>query len=113
MGIYTLIFVLTIPARETSDPITMPSVFTVNATLGEVLLFWGWIAVLNFTLPFTQLSSWQRLAATTSVSEAWKGLLRTIPAFLTVWLIPVFAFVLLATKGYTIQDLSGLFMPDS
>lgn len=103
-----LIFALTVPVRETNDDLAMPNIFTINATLGEVLIFWSWIALINFTLPFTQLSSWQRIAATSSVSEAWSGLLRTVPAFLTVWLIPVFAFVFLATKGYQINDLSSL-----
>lgn len=90
-----------------SSPTSPP--FFATATNSQLLVFMLWILILNFTLPFTQLSSWQRLAATKSIDEAWSGLRRSAPSFLVIWMIPVFALVILNSKGVTPGSLSDLF----
>ncbi len=102
------IFAVTVPP-STSPTSVLANVFTVNASRTEIVLFWLWVGLLNIITPFAQLSSWQRIAATKSMSEAWIGLRNNIPSFLMVWLVPVLAFVLLRVRGYAAPDLGGLF----
>jgi len=87
---------------------TKPILFA-NATPVQILIFMLWIFVLNLTLPFTQLSSWQRLAATKSIDQAWRGLKLSTPGFLVIWILPVIALVILNAKGVIPNSLSGLF----
>jgi len=87
----------------------LSNAFTVRASPMVLLLFYGWIFLLNFTLPFTQVSSWQRIAAARSIGEAWKGVLKGAPSFLVVWWLPVVALALLRAKGYEIGSIDSLF----
>lgn len=103
-----IIFAITVPNLDSKE-VLLTSVFTVDATFIEVVLFWCWIGLLNITLPFTQLSSWQRIAATKSVAEAWNGLKRQTGSFFVLWFVPVIAFVILSAKGYSLTDLPALF----
>lgn len=96
------------PAASGSFQPTKPILFA-NATKFQLVVFVLWILILNFTLPFTQLSSWQRLAATKSVDHAWKGLKATTPSFLVIWMLPVVALVILNAKGVNAVSLTGLF----
>ncbi|MBB6428735.1 hypothetical protein [Algisphaera agarilytica] len=101
------IFVFTLPPT-TSD--TEPPAFgSFSASAGTLIVFYAWIILLNFTLPFTQLSSWQRLASTSSVREAMSGLIRSSPSFLIIWFLPVLCFAGLLAKGYEFGDLTQLF----
>lgn len=104
-----LLFAASAQSAPSSDlPATHPPFFA-NATATQLALFMGWILVLNLTLPFTQLSSWQRLAATRSVDEAWTGLKERLPGFLAIWMVPVVALVILNAKGFVPTTLSELF----
>ncbi len=85
------------------------SFFDVQAETGEVILFCAWILVLNMSLPFIQLSSWQRLIAAKSEDEAWKGFKSNTSRLLFVWIVPVLVFVYLLTKGIVPGDLDELF----
>jgi len=85
------------------------SILSVTGTPTQIIIFMLWILILNFSLPFTQLSSWQRLAATESLDQAWKGLKRSTPSFLLVWMLPVVSLVILNNKGVNVSSLSGLF----
>ncbi len=80
-----------------------------NVDFAGAILFCAWILMLNFTLPFSQLSSWQRVTAAKSGKEAWKGFRDHAIPFFLVWMVPIIAFMLLATKGHTYSDLGGLF----
>ena len=102
------IFALSAPATGESS-FSISQLFYVRASGYDILFFCAWIALINFTLPFTQLSSWQRIAATTTVQEAWSGLIKQIGPFLVVWCVPVIAFVILGAKGYALTDLPSLF----
>ena len=93
-------------ATEATD---WSQLFAFSASWNSVIVFWLFLAILNFTLPFTQVSSWQRVAASKDIGEAWMGFLKSIPAFLTLWLVPVIALVILQVKGYSISSLEGLF----
>ena len=96
------------PTISGSIQATKPVLFA-TATPFQILVFMLWILILNFSLPFTQLSSWQRLAATKSLDKAWEGLKNNTPFFLAVWMLPVLALVILNAKGVNISSLSGLF----
>lgn len=102
-------FAVLAPATNEASGVTMQSLVSFDADWKQVVLFCAWISVLNFTLPFTQLSSWQRIASTNSASEAWSGLIRSIPQFLAIWVLPVLAFVVLIAKGYSFTDVTSLF----
>ena len=96
------------PAPSVNSAPTTPPFFA-TATNSQLFVFMLWILILNFTLPFTQLSSWQRLAATKSVEDAWTGLKRSVPSFLIVWMVPVVALVVLNSKGVIPGSLTELF----
>ena len=93
------------PLRE----VQRRSFFHVDASLKDCICFCLWILVLNLTLPFSQLSSWQRIAAAKSGSVAKKGFRTHRRHLLFVWIIPVISFVLLVSKGFGFKDVTGLF----
>lgn len=103
------LFAISATGAATRNPSAASAPFFADASTTQIALFMGWILVLNLTLPFTQLSSWQRLAATRSVDEAWIGLRNQLPGFLTIWMVPVVALVIFNAKGFTPTTLSGLF----
>ncbi len=108
MAALLLCAMVSVPSNDTSQ-ISLPSLWQFSATHIEIFLFCAWIAILNFTLPFTQLSSWQRVAAVKSPSEAWTGLIKTIPHFLIIWMVPVVALMILNSKGFSFTTLPQLF----
>ena len=85
---------------------TAPSFFQLRAGLAEALLFCFWILVHNLAGPFSQLSSWQRVASAKSGSDAWKGFKQHRKNLLFVWIIPVLAFTFLMTKGFSFTNLA-------
>jgi len=90
------------------EAISFGSLFQFKSSWWGVMAFWLWILVLNFSLPFTQLSSWQRVAACKSGEEVWKGFKSHVFHFLLVWIVPVIAFVILSAKGYNYGVLDDL-----
>lgn len=104
-----LAFAWLVPGSENVVESTASNPWLGSATNIQLGLFMLWILILNLTLPFTQLSSWQRLAATSSTKEAWDGLKRSILGFLIIWMLPVISLVILDHKGFTTTTLSGLF----
>jgi Na+/proline symporter len=104
-----LAFAILVPKATTIAEVETAVTWFGSASNLQVGLFMAWILILNFTLPFTQLSSWQRLAATSSIKEAVDGLIKSIPGFLIIWMLPVIALVLLGQKGFNSTTLSGLF----
>lgn len=92
-----------------SNSVDWENFWSFSASWAHVFVFWAWIAMLNFTLPFTQLSSWQRLAGAESIGKAWLGLLFSIPTFLMMWIGPVIALVLLKARGYSFTEVGPLF----
>ncbi|MCW8093388.1 hypothetical protein [Alteromonas sp. ASW11-130] len=75
----------------------------------EVFVFVIWVTIQNFTLPYTQLSSWQRLASTESVTEAQVGLKNVITGFLILWIVPVVALTLFYISGVKFSNVSDFF----
>lgn len=84
-------------------------IFVFDADWNSVLIFWLWILVINITIPFTQLSSWQRVAACKSGEDVWKGFKSHIFHFSIIWFLPVIAFAILASKGITFTEF-GTFL---
>ena len=82
---------------------------SVQVTPLHLMVFLAWIGLQNITLPFTQLSSWQRLAAMKSVDTALAGFRAVGLGFFALWLLPVVALLLLAAKGAVITDVASLF----
>ncbi len=89
---------------------TIPEITSFTSDWTNVFIFWFWILVLNFTLPFTQLSSWQRVAACKSGEEVWNGFKSHIVQFLMVWFLPVIAFAILSAKGLNFGVLDDLLL---
>ena len=75
----------------------------------HLVLFMGWIGIQNLTLPFTQLSSWQRLAATRDVNSALDGFKAVGGGFAILWFVPVFALMVLHLAGANIANVGDLF----
>lgn len=106
--VYALMHEPSVASTEThSQPVALSLLG--KASPGQLWVFMAWIAIINLTLPFTQLSSWQRLAATKSVKAAWKGFLTWIPGFLVIWWVPVISLVILNQQGAVPSSLSELF----
>jgi Na+/proline symporter len=108
MLVFILFAVFSVPINDESENLS-PQLLNFSASNVEIFLFCAWIAIINFTLPFTQLSSWQRVAAMKSPKEAWSGLLKTAPQFLLIWMLPVLALMVLNSKGYSLTSLPLLF----
>lgn len=104
-----LLFAFLAPSANKTPSAQTADILWGSASAVQVALFMGWITILNLTLPFTQLSSWQRLAATTSVTEAWEGIKKSIFGFLIIWTLPVVALIILNYKGLNSTTLSELF----
>ncbi|QHI36463.1 hypothetical protein IMCC3317_18260 [Kordia antarctica] len=81
--------------------------FSFDAEWQNTLVFCFWILIINVSLPFTQLSSWQRVAACTSGEEVWKGFRSHILKFSIIWFVPVIAFAILSGKGMYFGDLGS------
>ena len=106
------LFVFSVLVPEGAEPlreVQHRNIFDVDASLTDCICFCIWILVLNFTLPFSQLSSWQRIAAAESGSAAKEGFNTHRRRLLFVWIVPVISFVLLASKGFGFKDVTGLF----
>lgn len=86
-----------------------PWYFALQAGPKEIILFCVWILILNLTLPFSQLSSWQRVAAAKSPEEVWAGFKSHAKFLLFAWIVPVLAFVYLVSRGYVFGDVTQLF----
>jgi len=78
-----------------------------DAEWKNIFVFCFWILVINISLPFTQLSSWQRVAACSSGEEVWKGFKSHILKFSIIWFVPVIAFAILSAKGMNFSDLGA------
>ncbi len=99
--------VLAISSSEAAE--AAPGFFHVEVGLAESLLFCFWILTLNLTLPFSQLSSWQRLASAETGTKAWDGFKQHRKHLLFVWIIPVLALIFLMTKGFSFTNLTEFF----
>lgn len=104
-----VVFALLVPAAENGGQQLSTAVVRSSADSLQIAFFMAWILVINLTLPFTQLSSWQRLAAVETKAKAWSGFLRTIPGFIVIWGLPVIALIVLNSKGFTPGNLTELF----
>ncbi|NQY42608.1 MAG: hypothetical protein HRT87_04605 [Legionellales bacterium] len=102
----TTIFLFSILLPYSDTPKTyVNSFYFVNVSPIWALVFVIQILFTNITGPFTQLTGWQRIVASSSVDEAWKGLKRATWKTLFIWTVPIISFVLLRTKGYDITEL--------
>lgn len=75
----------------------------------ELSLFLIWVTIQNLTLPYTQLSSWQRLASSESVDSAMIGLKSISKGFLALWVLPVLSMLLLQVYGVQFTDIAEFF----
>jgi Na+/proline symporter len=114
---YTLMLIAMIVLAICSLLYTMPlappkegvfSVLTANDET-ELILFLIWVTIQNLTLPFTQLSSWQRLASTSSVDSAYSGIKKIAFGFSLLWLLPVLSMLLFMYYGKTFSNIAELF----
>jgi len=109
ISIIALAFVSFTYAISVSDtPPSWSSVYEINDNL-ELTAFLIWVTIQNLTLPFTQLSSWQRLASTDSVETALKGLRDISTGFLILWILPVISMLLFKAYGIQFSNISQFF----
>jgi len=85
------------------------NIFNFTASGVELFTLLALLLVLNLTIPFSQVTFWQRIASTTDKREAFKGFKRYSPLFLFIWLAPVLAFTLLNAKGFTFDSIGSFF----
>lgn len=76
-----------------------------NYGIAQFLL---WLIPLNLILPFTNISHWQRTAATQNMQVSWQGLTHASWKFLTLFTLPILAFILLSAKGYELTTIKAL-----
>ncbi len=102
----TAIFIFSILLPYSSTPKTsINSFYFFNVSPWWAFIFVVQIAFTNITGPFTQLTGWQRIVASSSLDEAWKGLKKSTWKTLFIWTVPILSFILLRTKGYDITEL--------
>lgn len=75
--------------------------FNYGVSENEILMFAIWLAVINFLWPFTNVTFWQRVAASSSVQESWLGLIRSSWKFLYLFTACIVGFLILSSKGYS------------
>ncbi len=68
-----------------------------------LLGFVVWLCTMNFLMPFTQISYWQRIAASKSADISLKGLIYSSWKLFILFLCPMLGFILLTAKGYTFE----------
>ena len=62
--------------------------------------------MINSVFGITQISNWQRVAATESAEVSLKGMVHSSWKVLTLLLLTIIGFILINAKGYQIQSLS-------
>jgi len=75
----------------------------------ELTFFLIWVTIQNLTLPFTQLSSWQRLASTKSVDTAFLGLKEISIGFILLWFLPVVSMLIFKANSIYFSGIVEFF----
>lgn len=88
--------------------IVINNIFSFKESHLNAFLFLCWLLVTDLLLPFSQLSNWQRIAATESLETAWKGLISSLWKIGFITLIPLTSFILIRAKGYQYYTLDEL-----
>jgi len=104
IGFCTLIY-----TSETEVLVDLTSLATLEIDNFELILFLIWVTIQNLTLPFTQLSSWQRLASMKNVDCAISGLKKIAIGFIILWLAPVVALLVLKSSGLQFGNIEDFF----
>lgn len=102
-----LIFSILLPSQSGGNYIN--DLFNFTASSSEVITLLIVLFFLNFTIPFSQVTFWQRIASSPSKKEAFKGFKKYIPLFLFIWLVPVISFKLLNAKGFAFDSIGSFF----
>ena len=71
-----------------------------------VLVFIIWLTLINSVFGITQISNWQRVAATESAEVSLSGMVHSSWKVLTLLLLTIIGFILINAKGYQIQSLT-------
>ncbi|MFQ5753620.1 MAG: hypothetical protein ACE5HI_16645, partial [bacterium] len=108
-SVFALLFASLFIPTTNNVTFIFSSLFHFSSNWSSILFFWMWILALNISLPWGQLSSWQRISSAKSDDEVWRGLKNNIINFLIVWMIPVIGFIILVAKGYKLNDLPTFF----
>lgn len=101
-----LIFSIIMPFQPGEQ---ISNIFNFTASGIELFTLLALLLFLNLTVPFSQVTFWQRVASTTDKREAFKGFKKYSPLFLFIWLVPVFAFTLLIAKGFNFDSVGSFF----
>ena len=71
-----------------------------------VFIFIIWLTLINSVIGITQITNWQRVAATESAEVSLRGMVNSSWKVLSLLLLTIIGFILVNAKGYQIQSLS-------
>jgi len=102
-----LIFAVAIPATDLASAETLwkQTIFFDVKGL-DLILFVAWVCSLNFLGAFNSTESWHRMSASASLTESMKGILKNWWKFALVFLGPMFAIIIMSSKGYEFSNIS-------
>lgn len=73
--------------------------FSYNESGWPLFIFLLWACLINLCICFTDLAAWQRMAASSSIKQAYNGLFKGIWRTLFIFWLPMMSFILLYVKG--------------
>ncbi len=107
MSVVTLIlFVATAPSiGEAVNTSFVSKVLGHQETGSSFYIFLFWVCTLNVLLCIIDISTWQRINAVVSISEARKELIKGLWKFALIFGGPMICIVVLGAKGYSFSDM--------
>ena len=95
------LFAISAPALNQASPATVVANLLTHQESGWALAcFVTWACLLNIFLAMTDISLWQRIAASASPQQALKGFVQGLWKWVVVFVLPMLCFIALYLKGH-------------
>jgi Na+/proline symporter len=107
------IFVFGLFAHGVNDHSVGEIISSISKSKEEPLslaIFMTWLATSNLIFAFSQLSNYQRVAATTSKDVSWLGVLHGSWKLLALFLFTIFGFLVLGAKGHQVDNVTDFLL---
>lgn len=72
----------------------------------SLITFLIWASWLNVASAFTDISLWQRMAASVSIKESFQSFVKGLWKWFVIFMLPIMCFVILNLKGYHYDNIS-------
>lgn len=92
------------PNTTNSDIIV--ELFNYSESGWPLFVFLAWACIINYCICFLDIAVWQRMAASNSTKESYKGLMTGIWKYIFVFIFPLCCFIIIYAKGHNYSTMT-------